>query len=159
MADDVHRPGAAAAAPGARTAPAATSSGGPGPLPVLLFVYGTLQPGERAWHLLAPSARSAERTSVEGALWDTRLGYPALTLAAEALAEVPGVVVELDPARAERVLEQLDTYEEVHDSHYVRRRVVTSDGRAAWAYDWVGPTTGFRRIERWAPSVENPDNP
>jgi gamma-glutamylcyclotransferase (GGCT)/AIG2-like uncharacterized protein YtfP len=125
-------------------------------VPVLLFVYGTLQPGAEAWHLLAPHTRSTSSTSVAGALWDTGLGYPALTLDVGGPETVPGVVVELDPGRATVVLEELDSYEAVHDSCYVRCLVRTADGRTAWAYDWSGPVSGFRRIRRWPPSVENP---
>jgi gamma-glutamylcyclotransferase (GGCT)/AIG2-like uncharacterized protein YtfP len=46
-----------------------------------LFVYGTLQPGASAWGLLEPWVRGTPRPAVvQGVLYDTGRGYPALSL-------------------------------------------------------------------------------
>src|SRR5262249_30776779 len=44
---------------------------------VVLFVYGTLAPGQVAWSTLAPHARATWETQVDGHLYDTGRGYPA----------------------------------------------------------------------------------
>jgi len=108
--------------------------------PARLFVYGTLQPGERAWHLLEPLVTAVAPAEARGSLLDTGLGFPALVPGA---APVPGHVVTLrDPAAA---LPGLDGYE---GPGYARRRI-TVDGRACWTYVWIGPTDGFRPVARW----------
>ena len=47
--------------------------------PSAVFVYGTLQPGHRAWPLLAEHAvGQPRRATVAGQVCDTGFGYPAL---------------------------------------------------------------------------------
>ena len=160
MADGPFAPGVATAAPGARTGtgtePVHGAAEGPGDEPVRVFVYGTLQPGGEAWHLVAPHACSVDRASVRGVLWDTGLGYPALTLDAHGSAPVPGAVVELDPDHAAQALEELDAYEGVGVGSYERRRVDLIDGRSVWTYVWMASVAGSRRVARWPLGDQNP---
>ncbi|GAA4694873.1 hypothetical protein GCM10023215_35680 [Pseudonocardia yuanmonensis] len=127
---------------------ATTLVGAPDPdaWPARLFVYGTLQPGERAWRLLAGATTGrAEPVTVPGTLLDTGLGYPAMLR--DPGPGVPGHLVPLrDPGA---LLPRLDRYE---GPGYARVRVTTSDGRACWTYVWIAPTGGFRCIERWRTS-------
>ncbi|MCE0766721.1 gamma-glutamylcyclotransferase [Pseudonocardia kujensis] len=125
---------------------ATTLAGAPVPdsWPARLFVYGTLQPGARSWHLLAGAAAGpAEPVTVPGTLLDTGLGYPAMLR--DAGRGVPGHLVPLrDPAA---LLPRLDRFE---GPGYVRVRVATPDGRSCWTYVWTAPTHGFRPVERWS---------
>jgi gamma-glutamylcyclotransferase (GGCT)/AIG2-like uncharacterized protein YtfP len=127
--------------PGEDGLDAETVHGPPDPdsWPDRLFVYGTLQPGERAWHLLEPQVSAVYATTAAGRLHDTGRGYPALLAGT---APVPGHVVTLrDPA----ALPALDRYE---GPEYVRRRIVV-DGRPCWTYVWTGAVDGLRPIARW----------
>ena len=77
-----------------------------------LFVYGTLTPDGGAWELLEPwTVGEVTADAVPGVLYDTGRGYPAATFAADAPALVHGVVVQLDPGRADAALAALDRYE------------------------------------------------
>ena len=110
-----------------------------------VFVYGTLLPGEERWPLLEPYAVSWQETSVAGALFDTGYGYPALILGEEG--EVPGVSVELDPARLDAAVRLLDRIE--GDGHLYRRVDVQTRVGPAFTYEWLGGTDGMLRIARW----------
>ena len=48
---------------------------------IVLFVYGTLAPGELSWSLLAPHAVATCEGSVPGRLYDTGRGYPGAVFA------------------------------------------------------------------------------
>ena len=85
-------------------------------------------------------------------LWDTGLGYPALTRPGEETAgEVLGELWQLaDPAVA---LAALDAFESLYDgdeagSDYLRRRVRCTEpaGAEAWLYVWNGPTEGMTPV-------------
>jgi gamma-glutamylcyclotransferase (GGCT)/AIG2-like uncharacterized protein YtfP len=104
---------------------------------VKLFVYGTLTPVGGAWHLLARwTVGRAEADAVRGTLYDTGRGYPAATFDPAAPGFVHGVVVELDPARAEEALAALDRYEA---DEYARLEVRTESGERAVTYGWTAP--------------------
>ncbi|GAA4536211.1 gamma-glutamylcyclotransferase family protein [Pseudonocardia xishanensis] len=121
---------------------ATTVAGPPAPdsWPDRLFVYGTLQPGERAWHLLEPLVSAVAPARARGSLLDTGLGFPALLPGAD---PVPGHVVTLrDPAAT---FPALDEYE---GPEYTRRRIPV-EGRACWTYVWIDRTDGFSPITRW----------
>ena len=122
---------------------AATETGAPDPAswPSSLFVYGSLQPGQSAWGLLAPHVLGApSRAVVQGAVFDTGQGYPAWVPAC--LGVTPGWVVSVRSVA--RVLCRLDEYE---GPGYARVRVAVSGGRVCWAYAWRGSVNGFRRLD------------
>lgn len=118
----------------------------------LLFVYGTLVPGDVAWPRLERWTVGRPRAaSVPGALYDTGHGYPAATFAADAPTVVHGVVVELDPARTDEALRALDRYE---GPDYERVRVCTTDGTEVFTYTWIAPLDDCSAIAdgRWVPA-------
>ncbi|GAA0648584.1 hypothetical protein GCM10010174_85030 [Kutzneria viridogrisea] len=126
---------------------AATVRGIPHPnsWPARVFVYGTLQPGGRAWRLIRPMVVGRPRpVRVPGTLYDTGLGYPALRLGGSG--EVPGAVLTLrDPAAC---LPVLDEYE---GEQYRRVRVTLPDGEVCWTYVWIEAVRGMRVLaEGWA---------
>jgi gamma-glutamylcyclotransferase (GGCT)/AIG2-like uncharacterized protein YtfP len=99
--------------------------------PDRLFVYGTLQPGQRAWHLMEPVIDGEpEKTRLPGTLLDTGRGYPALRPGHGP--GVPGWVLRLKSP--EDALPVLDEYE---GAEYRRVRVVLPSGAIAWTYLWV----------------------
>lgn len=90
---------------------------------------------------------------VHAALWNTGLGYPALTRPGDTGAgEVHGELWELtDP---ESALPRLDAFEGLHDgdndgSEYQRVAVRCAEpaGVEAWIYVWNGTTDGMTRVE------------
>jgi gamma-glutamylcyclotransferase (GGCT)/AIG2-like uncharacterized protein YtfP len=107
-----------------------------------LFVYGTLQPGANAWHLLEPWATGTPRPAVvQGVLYDTGCGYPALRLGDDDPG-VPGWVIELrSPSGC--ALSVMDSYE---GSEYRRVLVTLPDGVVCWTYVWVNGFDGMRRL-------------
>jgi gamma-glutamylcyclotransferase (GGCT)/AIG2-like uncharacterized protein YtfP len=105
-----------------------------------LFVYGTLCPGDVAWHLIAPFVVGEPvATWLPGTLYDTGLGYPALVL--DGTGRVPGWTLRLRSPVA--TLVELDRYE---GAEYRRLRVVDSTGLPCWTYLWTAATTGFTRL-------------
>jgi gamma-glutamylcyclotransferase (GGCT)/AIG2-like uncharacterized protein YtfP len=108
--------------------------------PDRLFVYGTLRPGDTAWHRIEPHVVGEPvATRLPGTLYDTGLGYPALTL--DSAGTVPGWTIRLRaPAAA---LAELDEYEGVE---YMRVRVVDSTGLSCWTYLWTAPVAGMVRL-------------
>jgi gamma-glutamylcyclotransferase (GGCT)/AIG2-like uncharacterized protein YtfP len=112
--------------------------------PAAVFVYGLLQPGGPSWSLVAPHAAGAPRRAfVDGSVYDTGLGYPALRRGTGGRA--PGWTVPVrDPAD---LLPVLDRYE---GGEYVRERIVTTDGTVCWSYVWAAPLDGLRPLpEGW----------
>jgi gamma-glutamylcyclotransferase (GGCT)/AIG2-like uncharacterized protein YtfP len=109
----------------------------PADWPRRAFVYGTLRPGDVAWHRIRPYVEGEPAaTTLPGTLYDTGLGYPALLPGTEGA--VPGWTLTLrSPADA---LAALDAYE---GSEYRRARVVDAAGRLCWTYLWTAPTHGF----------------
>ncbi|MCU1625720.1 MAG: hypothetical protein JWP64_669 [Pseudonocardia sp.] len=122
---------------------ATTVEGNPAPedWPARLFVYGSLQPGGRAWGRLAPAlAGEPHRATLPGTLLDTGFGYPAMLR--EPGPGVPGWMIPVrDPAA---LLPELDAYE---GPQYVRVRVVMPEtGEVCWAYVWTAGVAGFRPV-------------
>ncbi len=102
-----------------------------------LFVYGTLVPGASASAVLDRWTVGAARAdTVPGVLYDTNRGYPAAIFAPDAPTVVHGVVVELDPGRADAALAALDRYE---GPEYARIAVRTAAGDEVQAYSWIAP--------------------
>jgi gamma-glutamylcyclotransferase (GGCT)/AIG2-like uncharacterized protein YtfP len=112
-----------------------------------LFVYGTLMPGDVLWPELEPYARSWERVTVRGRLWDTGNGYPGVHFD-EAGDAVPGVLVVLHGDRAAEAVDLLDRIED--EGRLYRRVEVETSGGRAWAYEWLGGAEGLRFLpEGW----------
>jgi gamma-glutamylcyclotransferase (GGCT)/AIG2-like uncharacterized protein YtfP len=107
-----------------------------------LFVYGTLQPGGTAWDLLEPWVTGTPRPAVvQGVLYDTGRGYPALRLGEDGQ-WVSGWVVELRQP-SEPALAVMDSYE---GSEYQRVRLTLPDGMVCWIYVWIEGFDGMRRL-------------
>lgn len=99
----------------------------------LLFVYGTLQPGEVRWRHLAPYVVGEGReASVAGELYDTGLDYPAAIFGGDA--HIHGRVYPLDDGQLTDALSHLDEVEGAVRGRYERVSVVTGEGEHAWAY-------------------------
>ena len=112
----------------------------------LLFVYGTLRPGEVRWQHLAPYVMGEGReASVAGELYDTGLEYPAAMFGGPS--RIHGRVYPLDDAQLTDALAHLDEVESGVRGLYVRVRVITDDGEIAWAYQCGEPALLSRRIE------------
>lgn len=116
-----------------------------------VFVYGTLQPGEARWPLLAPyidHARPLTRSGVPGALFDTHRGWPAAVFGRGSGRTVPGVVVRLRADGIATALAALDDIEGTASGLF-RPVLVTAGGQDCWAYHWHGDIEGFTPIEAW----------
>jgi len=122
---------------------ATTVDGAPAPddWPAVVFVYGTLQPGQRAWPMLAGHAVESRRATVPGRVCDTGRGYPALLPGGTARA-AGWLVAVRDPAA---LLPRLDRYE---GREYRRLRVAADDGTACWTYRWAGPEAALTVLPR-----------
>ncbi|MCB0966411.1 MAG: gamma-glutamylcyclotransferase [Ilumatobacter sp.] len=98
-----------------------------------LFVYGTLRRGDVRWSFLEPFVvDDGVDDTVDGALFDTGLGYPA------AVFDGPGTIVgrtyRLDSSRLDEALAVLDEEEDTVGGLYRRIEVTTGSGMRAWAY-------------------------
>ncbi|GIU85555.1 MAG: gamma-glutamylcyclotransferase [Acidimicrobiia bacterium] len=115
---------------------------------VLLFVYGTLAPGGRAWPMLEPYAVAVRPASAPGRLYDTGRGYPAAVFG-PGESRVHGTLCTLRDAP----LDALDAWE---GDEYERRTITTDDGTAALAYHWRAGLAGLRPLAggRW-PQLAN----
>jgi gamma-glutamylcyclotransferase (GGCT)/AIG2-like uncharacterized protein YtfP len=102
----------------------------------LLFVYGTLLPGEERWPILEPFVVGpGAPDSVAGTLYDTGEGYPAASFESGDR-RVVGRVFRLDGGRLAEALEVLDEVEDAVLGLYRRVRVVTDAGLEAWTYQY-----------------------
>jgi gamma-glutamylcyclotransferase (GGCT)/AIG2-like uncharacterized protein YtfP len=101
-----------------------------------LFVYGTLAPGRRNEHVLAPLGGTWRPATVRGDLlevgWGAEHGYPALALRADA-DEVEGLLFTA-PALADH-WDRLDAFEG-RGYERVRTTALLADGSAVgtWVY-------------------------
>ena len=105
----------------------------------LLFVYGSLLPGQSNWHVLAPwVADAGTPDSAAGDLFDTGRGWPAAVFAPGA-GRIVGRVFTLAAATSDEALAVLDEFEGIHEGAYTRIEVTTHGGRTAWAYNSGAP--------------------
>jgi gamma-glutamylcyclotransferase (GGCT)/AIG2-like uncharacterized protein YtfP len=117
-------------------------------VPPRLFVYGTLQPDRLRWPLLEPFATGHRPATVPGALYDSGNGWPVADFA-DRYHDVPGALVDLDPATLDDAFALLDDIEGTVAGLLQRIVVTTTDGVEAWSYHWPGPTIAMRRVARW----------
>jgi gamma-glutamylcyclotransferase (GGCT)/AIG2-like uncharacterized protein YtfP len=127
-----------------------------GSSPRYLFVYGTLMPGRLRWRCLEPYSLQHRPAAAAGALFDSGRGWPVAVFAGAARSTtipgagvVPGVLVELIPARAGECLDVIDAVEETETDELRRVEVVTLAGERAEAYHFTRDVRGLARIERW----------
>lgn len=112
----------------------------------LLFVYGTLRPGEVRWQHLAPYVVGDGReAAVAGELYDTGLEYPAAVFGGEG--RIHGRVYPLDEGQLTDALSHLDEVEGAVRGLYERVDVVTDEGEHAWAYQCGEQALLCARIE------------
>lgn len=115
-----------------------------------LFVYGTLKPGHGRWPILIPHLEPGAPfvdDEVDGRLWATPWGWPALTAGTET---VRGVLVELWRDGIDAALAELDAVEGVGSGLFKREEIVTRSGATCWVYVWPNPTDGFEPVhEAW----------
>jgi len=115
-----------------------------------MFVYGTLMPGRLRWRHLEPFVVAHRRAAVAGAVYDSGRGWPVATLDDPAApASVPGILVQLDPARLGAALALIDEVEDTATDELRRIAVTTLDGEPAWAYHFTRPVAGLTAIEAW----------
>jgi gamma-glutamylcyclotransferase (GGCT)/AIG2-like uncharacterized protein YtfP len=105
--------------------------------PSLVFVYGTLQPGEERWPILAPLVLGEGRaTKVAGDLYDTGEGYPAALFPDDTEGLITGRVFTMRQEAIAEALAVLDEVEAAVEGLYRRIVVETIDGDRAWAYEY-----------------------
>ena len=102
-----------------------------------LFVYGTLQPGDARWPILARYvADSGVADRVAGRVHDTGCGYPAAIFGADGT--IVGRTYQLREGLLDEALAVLDDEESSVPGGYRRVIVVTDAGTTAWAYEYGG---------------------
>jgi gamma-glutamylcyclotransferase (GGCT)/AIG2-like uncharacterized protein YtfP len=102
-----------------------------------LFVYGTLQPGDERWPVLAPYVDgSATADAVTGQLFDTGAGYPAALFGSHGT--IHGLLYTLLTDTLAEALEALDHAESSVTGIFQRVTVDTHGGAQAWAYEFGG---------------------
>jgi gamma-glutamylcyclotransferase (GGCT)/AIG2-like uncharacterized protein YtfP len=102
-----------------------------------LFVYGTLQPGDERWPVLAPYADGpGVPDTVAGSVFDTGLGYPAAIFSEPGT--ILGFVYTLRAESLDEGLAALDREESSVTGLFVRVVVTTGNGAQAWAYEYGG---------------------
>lgn len=100
-----------------------------------LFVYGTLQPGDVRWPILAPFvAGEGEADSVAGRVYDTGRDYPAARF--DEQGTIVGRTYELRADRVAEALAKIDEEEFSVPGGYRRVIVTTTSGTRAWAYEY-----------------------
>ncbi|MDH3706641.1 MAG: gamma-glutamylcyclotransferase [Acidimicrobiia bacterium] len=120
----------------------------------VVFIYGTLLPGEQRWPVLEPFAVALTPAWVSGALYDTGHGYPAAVFAEPG--RIDGTLVRLDRHRLAAALAALDEAEAVEHGLYVRTVIVSDRGRA-WSYEYRGGIDRLVRIgSRWRDPTGGP---
>ena len=113
----------------------------------VVFIYGTLLPGEERWPVLEPFAVELTASAVSGALYDTGYGYPAAVFSEPG--RIEGTLVRLDRIRLTVALVTLDEVEAVEHGLY-ESTVVASDHGPAWSYEYRGGIDRLVRIgSRW----------
>lgn len=76
-----------------------------------LFVYGTLQPGERNYRVCEAYVVARQPAIVRGSLYQLPFGYPALTL--EGTRSIQGVLFSFSDPQALAVLDQFEQHDPI----------------------------------------------
>lgn len=76
-----------------------------------LFVYGTLQPGERNYRVCEAYVVASQAAIVQGSLYHLPLGYPALTL--EGDRSIRGVLLAFTDPNALVILDQFEQHDPI----------------------------------------------
>lgn len=129
--------------PGTRAAPTPGSSAAP---PAnLLFVYGTTKPGEPRHAAIAHYVADSYDDSVTGYLYDSGVGYPAAKFGPGE--PIAGTVLIIHEESAEQFFAEMTRLE---SGLFALRQVRTLQRKQlVGAYEWIGPTDGLERIDRW----------
>ncbi|WP_370512209.1 gamma-glutamylcyclotransferase [Skermania sp. ID1734] len=109
-------------------------------------MYGTLKPGQSRWPALAyyvDSTKPVLSAEIEGQMWATPWGWPAVTAGMNI---VRGVLVTLRPDRVTEALTRLDEIEGTSSGLFERVAVTTRSGTPCWTYLWPGSTAGFTSL-------------
>ena len=114
-----------------------------------LFVYGTSMPGQDGYQVLERYVESARRDEVAGELFDSGRGYP-LAKIEPGGGTIRGYLLELDEATQDEARRAMTKYE---GGMFHPVEVRTGSGTTATAYEWIGDTEGFPRIDDWDPSL------
>lgn len=130
--------------PDASAAPASSPSAEAELQQPAMFVYGSSMPGQSRHDEIEQYVVDVGKDSVDGLLYDSGLGYPMAKF--DPGGEIPGYVLWLDPETADDVFRE-QTRLESGLFHPVTVR--TKKGVTATAYEYIGSTDGFPRIERW----------
>ncbi|MCB0893402.1 MAG: gamma-glutamylcyclotransferase [Propionibacteriaceae bacterium] len=131
------------------TAPPTTEPAGTAPsttpaAEAALFVYGSSMPGMSRYQAISAYVVRSARDTVRGSLYDSGLGYPMARF--DGQGEIRGFVLWLDAATAQAALTEM-TRVEAGLFHPVQVR--TGSGVTAQAYEWIGSTDGYPRIDAW----------
>lgn len=105
-------------------------------VPVPVFAYGTLQPGESRWNAIRDLIATTGTGRMTGRKVDTGFGFPGLVIDPDASTD--GTLLHPEPASYRRLLAQLDRIEG-HPDLFTRQLHRLASGMLAWAYIWNGP--------------------
>lgn len=101
----------------------------------LLFVYGTLRPGQVRWKFLEPYVEDEGiGDGAGGSLYDTGCGYPAAVF--HGSGRIVGQTFRLRVDRIDEALAVLDEVEGAVAGLYHRVSITTHAGHVAWAYSY-----------------------
>lgn len=112
-----------------------------------LFVYGTLKPDQSRWLSLAPFVDPLEpavAAEVDGQLWATPWGWPALTTGT---GTVRGVLLTLQRDLVDDALARLDEIEGADTGLFERVTAKTRAGTVCSMYLWPSNTGGFTLLD------------
>lgn len=125
---------------------------------VKVFVYGTLQRGQRYHHLIADNIRSVQPAAVRGTLYHLPFEYPALFPGS---GEVRGELLEFaDGEMSLAILDELENYRGPgQDNEYERVTLTatTSDGRSETCFVYLYSDSRRSWVEEHGILVENGD--
>ena len=111
-------------------------------------MYGTLKPGDVRWPIVEPHVVSTEPATVVGRLYDTGRGYPGAVFDADGT--IHGLVLTLETAVLDEVLELLDFVEGTVSGRYRRVEVTTGAGARVWTYAYGESTDDLVDLDgRW----------